>query len=135
MNTLLSILLVEDEPDVRNYLKRALERVVPGACVCVADDGMAALELFASRPLHLIISDHHMPRMTGLELLTHVRTINPGLPFLLISADMTIEARALAAGVSLFLVKPVGFDQLRETITSLLPAPGTEEVGNGDSCL
>lgn len=117
----LIILLVEDEPDVRSFLVRALARVAPHADVHVACDGIEALEDIAKSPPDLIVSDHRMPRMTGLELLVRVRAESQ-IPFIMISADITVQPQALADGVSVFLAKPISLGDLRVTVERLISA-------------
>lgn len=113
------ILLVEDDPDVRSFLARALARVAPHADVHVVCNGIEALDNIANGPPDLIVSDHRMPRMTGLELLVHVRAQSP-TPFIMISADITVQAQALANGVSAFLAKPVSLGELRRVVEQLI---------------
>jgi CheY-like chemotaxis protein len=117
-----SILLVEDEPDVRHFLMRAIQRTIPNVSVTAAADGRAAVEQLHIQVPELIISDHRMPRMTGIELLIYVRT-NWSMPFILISADPIVQTQALAAGASMFLAKPMSLSQLRSAIEQLLNLP------------
>jgi CheY-like chemotaxis protein len=116
------ILLVEDEPDVRNFLVRAIERLTANIKVLAASDGRAALDLIEQAMPDLIISDHRMPRMTGIELLLHVRG-QGATPFILISADPIVQPQALAAGASLFLSKPMSLHQLRSAIEQFIVLP------------
>lgn len=109
------ILLVEDEPDVRTFLVRALGYVVPASTVVQAVDGEEALALFSPDGFDLVLSDHRMPRLTGLELLRAIRAIS-AVPFVLISADRSITNDAYAAGVSEFLNKPLSLAALRSTV-------------------
>jgi CheY-like chemotaxis protein len=118
----LTILLVEDEPDVRSFLARALARVAPNATVRAVCDGVEALEAIAQSPPDLIVSDHRMPRMTGLELLANVRAQWP-TPFIMISADVTVQSQAQTHGVSAFLAKPISLSELRMAIEQLTATP------------
>ena len=62
-----TILLVEDEPDVLDFLQRAVQRIVPEAALLKAANGSDALALLKQRPCDLVISDHRMPQMTGTQ--------------------------------------------------------------------
>jgi two-component system chemotaxis response regulator CheY len=73
----LRILYADDVPELRNLLRISLPR--DGHTVETVEDGTFALEKLRTQPdaFDLLITDHHMPKMTGLELIEHVR----GLPF------------------------------------------------------
>lgn len=115
------ILLAEDEPGVRAFLERALQHAIPGCDVEAVPDGRAALDAFSRSPADLVISDQNMPRLTGLELLAAIRRLSP-VPFVLVSADRGVAARARAAGCSGFLGKPLTLDELRAVVVDLAPA-------------
>ena len=70
----------------------------------------------------LILSDINMPGMNGLELLTQAKQIWPDLPVAMITAygDDESRRRALDAGASDFLVKPLDFDELKSKISGMI---------------
>jgi CheY-like chemotaxis protein len=109
------ILLVEDEGDVRRFFARALSHIAPSAEVVEAANGREALDRFQASTFDLILSDHKMPLMTGVELLRAVRAVSE-VPFLLVTADRSVESEALAAGVSDVLNKPISIAALRNAI-------------------
>ncbi len=115
----LRIILVEDDPDVRNFLHRVMGRIVPDAELCVVENGQEALANFEQGGADLIISDHWMPQMSGLELLRQLRLISQ-IPVVMISADITARNVLLAAGASAFLFKPLSISQLREVVQQFL---------------
>jgi len=92
------ILVVDDEPRIRDLFALMLER--RGRTVITAASAAEALEIVRTRALILVISDQHMPFVTGLELLETVRREKPGLPFVLTSAvmDDEVSSRARLAG-------------------------------------
>lgn len=115
----LRIILVEDDPDVRNFLHRVMGRILPGAELCIAENGQEALTSFEQGGADLIISDHWMPQMSGLELLRQLR-LTSKTPVVMISADITAKNDLLAAGASAFLFKPLSIGQLREVVQQFL---------------
>ena len=115
------IVIADDEDDVREFLLRAVRRYAPQAEVTAVVNGAAALEIMRQRGCDLLISDHRMPVMTGVELLQAVRESQPILPVVIISADMTAEMAAAEAGVTAFFYKPLTIIQIRQIIETWLP--------------
>ncbi|HEX8603776.1 MAG TPA: response regulator, partial [Pseudoduganella sp.] len=116
------IVAVDDQPDSLDVLKRAL--VAANARVYTAGSGIGALNLVASvRPV-LLISDISMPGMDGFELLRKVRALPNcrALPALALTAmaGTRERERALAAGYSDHLPKPVGPAALVQAAAALL---------------
>jgi len=103
-----TILLVEDEPQVRAVVRRALERA--GYAVLVAQDPDDALRLCEARqPIDLLLTDVVMPHMNGRELAERVRSRYPATKALFMSGytdDAILRHGVLDAGVP-FLQKPV----------------------------
>jgi DNA-binding response OmpR family regulator len=81
-----TILLAEDEPAVRDFVRAALGQA--GFSVVAAPDGRAAGDLFAADPgrFDLILTDVIMPHALGTELVARARALRPGVPVLFISA-------------------------------------------------
>lgn len=115
------IIIAEDEDDVREFLTRAVQRAAPTATISAAADGSDALALVLERGCDLIISDQRMPNMTGVELLGAVREHGYTFPFIVISADVTVEQMLQEAGVSAFFYKPLSMRQIREIVEAWLP--------------
>jgi PAS domain S-box-containing protein len=119
-----TILLVDDNPVVRDAARRILER--SGFAVITADDGVHALAVLAD-PMHqlaMLISDITMPRMGGLDVLKQLRNSGSLLPVLLISGYSEVESQAQLAddAHTAFVQKPFGIDALM-TAVGLLLAP------------
>jgi two-component system response regulator YesN len=114
------IILAEDDFDVRLFLMRALSRLQRQAAITAVENGAKALACFQQQGADLIISDHRMPIMSGVELAREIRAVSD-VPFVLISADITVEIPALAAGITMFVLKPVSMDQLRKILDHVLP--------------
>lgn len=100
-----TILVVDDEPDLRDILKKELE--LDGCSVLEAKNGTEALELVKSRQVGAIISDIRMPGGDGLTLLNEVKKHNAALPIILVSGYSDINyARALKLGAAGLYAKP-----------------------------
>jgi CheY-like chemotaxis protein len=117
----LRILTVEDETAVTRLL--ALVLCGPDCSVTSATDGEDALAKIAAsgQPYDIIITDHRMPRVTGLELVRKLRAQRFGGKIVVISAFLDEEnVRAYQAlGVDLMLDKPFDVDELRHAIEVL----------------
>ena len=121
------VLVVDDSRAARQVLVAAMASLGPGTCDEAAD-GAEALKRFASGEYDLVVTDVHMPRLDGLKLIHHIRTgaRRAGVPILVVTTDRTDaeRARALGAGASAFLSKPVGPEDVSRAAASLLqPAP------------
>jgi DNA-binding NtrC family response regulator len=110
------ILIVDDEENVRNALRRALRR--EGYELYFAAEPSEALAKLAETPVDLVLSDHLMPNMTGLELLTRVRDLYPDCVRMILTghADMQTAINAINHGeIYRFLTKP--WDDLELKVT------------------
>jgi two-component system cell cycle sensor histidine kinase/response regulator CckA len=119
-----TVLLVEDNPSVRQIAKRIL--VGEGYQVLEAADGQIALEVSASfdRPIDMVISDAVMPGMTGAAVLDHIRAERPNCKAILMSGytDDEMTRRGISSKNVTFIQKPftpANFTRLvRQTLDS-----------------
>ena len=114
------ILVVDDEPFIRSLIQATVEGM--GHAVCVAEDGLAALEVLQEGGVDLVLTDLLMPRMSGLELVREVRNRFPEVPVVIVTGYASLET-ALAAmheGVYDYLTKPFQIDELRLTVRNAL---------------
>ena len=110
------LLLVDDEPDILDFLERALRRRY---LVTRFSDPAAALAALKVRSFDVLITDHKMPGVTGLELLEVVASLHPDTVRVLISGftDVPEIAQAVARSrIHNFVLKPVDSDRLVEAI-------------------
>jgi signal transduction histidine kinase len=116
-----AILIVDDNPDLREYLRDLL---CDRYDVATVSDGIEALEAIRSRRPDIVLSDVMMPRMTGIQLVAALRsdpeTVN--LPVILLSARVGDEAafEGLDAGSDDYLTKPFTKQELFARIGSHL---------------
>lgn len=119
--TAASILLVEDDRDLREYLARALDRHYSILTAC---DGVEAFEVLAEHSADVIVSDVIMPRMNGIELCKRLKDeVNfCHIPVVLLSVNASLPAKTsgLEGGADIYIEKPVDIDFLIVQINSLL---------------
>lgn len=114
------ILIVDDEPAVREALRRSL--AFEGYATEEAVDGLDAVEKTAAWQPELIVLDVLMPRMDGLTAARRLRASGVTLPILMLTARDTVGDRVtgLDAGADDYLVKPFELDELLARIRALL---------------
>jgi two-component system, probable response regulator PhcQ len=111
------ILIVDDEINICNALRRSLRK--EGYDILVANEPAQALEILKTEKVDLVLSDHLMPNMTGLEFLGIVRDRYPNSVRILLTghADMETAIKAINDGqVYRFLTKPWDDVELKVTL-------------------
>ena len=121
MSDPLRILVVEDEKAVAHMIAMVLGG--PASKVATARNGWEALIKIGScaRPFDLVITDHRMPRMTGLELVRRLRAQNFAGKILVVSGYLSDEdIRAYEEqSVDMMMSKPFDFDELQQAMAVL----------------
>ena len=114
------VLVVDDEPAVRQALDRALR--FEGYSTEMAEDGAAALAAHAEHPADAIVLDVAMPKMDGLEVTRRLRRAGDHTPVLILTARAAIDERVegLDAGADDYLVKPFALEELLARIRALM---------------
>ncbi|WP_300461531.1 hybrid sensor histidine kinase/response regulator [Desulfobacula sp.] len=107
-----SILIVDDEEDIRDILEIALMDI--GYVVFLAENGEKAFEIFKSKQPDIVITDIKMPVMNGIELLRQIKRENPATEVLMITGhgDMDLTIRSLKYEAIDFITKPINVDIL-----------------------
>ena len=121
MSDPLRILVVEDEKAVAHMIAMVLGG--PASKVATARNGWEALIRIGAtaRPFDVVITDHRMPRMTGLQLVHRLRAQNFGGKILVVSghfADEDIRAYE-ELNVDMMMSKPFDFDELQQAMAVL----------------
>jgi CheY-like chemotaxis protein len=119
----MTILLVDDSEDCIATLDLALN-TLPGVVLRSSLSAEAALVMLESDTVSAVITDIHLPEMTGLELVTRIRQ-NPrfrSLPILVVSADAdpSTPARALGLGANAYFAKPFSPSAMRKKLEELI---------------
>lgn len=119
------ILVVDDEPMVRNVAKRMLERL--GYTVELADDGLAALARLDSDvcDVDLVIVDGNMPRLNGLETARRLHARHPALPMIFATGHFDPAGRENLAALGFVdrIEKPFSLERLSTAVAQVLAPP------------
>jgi CheY-like chemotaxis protein len=126
------VLVVDDDHDVRTIICTIL--IEAGYNVYEACDGLEAVDALKKRRYDALLTDYHMPKMDGLELLDLTQAMWPNLPVILASSDSQLADRAgnsLLDPVYALLEKPFERSELLGVIRSAIdgmPKPGPHPV-------
>lgn len=120
------LLVVDDEESIREFLEIMLKK--EGYQVTLAEDGQQAIDLLKGKSFDMIISDMQMPRVTGIELLKHVKDNCPEIVFMMITAFGTTESavEAMKMGAYDYITKPFKIDEVRINIANALRSQNLE---------
>jgi DNA-binding response OmpR family regulator len=113
----LHILIVDDEPAIRDIMARVLVRA--GFQVDVAEDGEHAWDAVGRRSYDLIITDEKMPRLTGAGLIDRLRRKGAMIPVLLMSG-VAVSVETETGPPDGFIAKPFSFSSLLSEANRLL---------------
>jgi DNA-binding NtrC family response regulator len=111
------ILVVDDEPNIRRLVSAILRQ--QGYSVTEAADARMALAALDQERFDLVISDLHMPGLSGIALTKRIRSRDPVLPILIMSGDLDEAYDALTARATAFLPKPFARDRLLKAVRRL----------------
>jgi two-component system response regulator MprA len=114
-----NILVVDDEPAVRQSIQRAL--ILEEYSVRMASDGLEALTAISSEQPDVVILDVLMPGIDGLEVARRLRRTGNDVPILMLTAREAIDDRVagLDAGADDYLVKPFALAELLARVRAL----------------
>ena len=120
------VLVVDDEPAVRESLERAL--TLEGHHVELAGDGRAALERLGDWSADAVILDLLMPGLDGVEVCRRLRKAGDRTPVLMLTARDGVSSRVegLDAGADDYLVKPFALDELLARLRALARRTGSD---------
>lgn len=115
-----TILVVDDDPQLRRALKEAISRM--SYTVVLAEDPYDALRKLDEGAVSMIVTDMKMPGMDGVEFIREARKKVGSLPILVITGYATIEnaVNAMKEGACDYLMKPFSFDALTKAVESII---------------
>jgi two-component system response regulator HydG len=111
-----TVLVVDDDHAHRTMLNTLISGW--GYAVSEADDGSTAVENVKKTAFDLVLMDVRMVRVSGLEALETIKSVNPAIPVIIMTAYSSVETAvaALKQGAHDYLTKPLDFDKLRLTL-------------------
>jgi DNA-binding response OmpR family regulator len=135
-----SILIIDDEPNLRRSLALILQRA--GYSVNTAENAREVKHYLAAGAYDMVFLDLKMPEVNGMELLPEIRQIYPEMPVLILTAHATLESaiEAVRKGARDYLLKPVDPEEILERVKQILaeqeqPKRRREIVGEIQSLL
>lgn len=114
------ILVVDDDISHCTILQALLRGW--GYRVALANNGLQALEKVREKVFDLVLCDIRMAEMDGIETLKEIKTFNPSIPVLIMTAYSSVDTavEALKSGALDYLIKPLDFDKLQLTLSEAL---------------
>lgn len=124
------VLIADDETTWLDILKQGLSRM--GITVTACYNGQEALETYKQSPtdFDLILTDHAMPFMTGLDLAKEIKKMKTGIPIILYSGHINIVSPNEAAklGITSYIIKPIEISNLAKIITEIIQNRTKQQV-------
>lgn len=117
-NDEVTILVVEDHPEMRAYIRSLLT----GYHILEAGNGLEALEVLSNHTVDFIVTDYMMPKMDGYEFIKSLKQKNTNIPVIVLTAraDTGAKLRVLRLGIDDYLIKPFNPDELLVRIQNSL---------------
>ncbi len=118
--TPLRVLVVDDEPPIRRFLRTSLS--AQGYHVLEADNAVAALHMIGGHPPDVVVLDLGLPDVDGLEVIRRIRAQEIAVPIIVLSSrtDETGKVQALDLGADDYVTKPFGMDELLARLRAAL---------------
>ena len=132
MNRTHHIAVIDDERESLAAISRALRRV--GYRVDSYEDSQEAMaQLDRFKQFDLVITDLKMPRVTGMDLLRAVRSVNPEAGVLMVTGHGTVETavEAMRLGADDYILKPLDLFELRDRVRQILESRAPRRPGIG----
>lgn len=126
-----TVLVVDDEPVLAEMVSMALR--YEGWNITTAGDGSSAIAAARHQRPDVVVLDVMLPDMSGLDVLHKLRSENPGLPVLLLTAKDAVEDRiaGLTAGGDDYVTKPFSIEEVVLRLRALLRRTGVTTVDSG----
>jgi len=120
----MNILIVDDERDICDFLSDFLRK--EGHDVATISDPTKAIEDIKHNAYHLIILDIMMPKLSGIDLLSQIRSFDEEVSVVILTGYPSVETAAdsIGYGVSAYLKKPFAIDDLRSVLFKIAQKKG-----------
>ncbi|HMQ54470.1 MAG TPA: response regulator [Anaerolineae bacterium] len=115
-----TLLLVEDDPLLRNWLAYAFKNLNLDVRLFIASNGAEAWQLLQQNPVDLLWTDYEMPSLNGATLIRRAVGQYPHLPVVLMSGNLSAAQAAVADLGIQVLAKPFTLEDIQQVLTSLL---------------
>ena len=125
------ILVVDEDSDIRLLYTNALSYY--GCQVDVVKDGAAGWEALQANNYNLLITEHRLPRLTGVELVRKLRAAHMAMPVVMTAVQLPMQelARDPSLQLAAMLPKPFYISELLETVTDVLGQAGCDRLPLG----
>ena len=122
------ILVVDEDPYICHLTAEVLIR--NGYDVNAAEDGATAWKELNTDPYHLLITDHNIPKVTGVQLIKKLRAARMSLPVIMAAAALPKKTFTRQPGLqaSATLLKPYSMEELLKTVKEILRAGGSPRL-------
>lgn len=123
MGTPMRILIIEDNYEIRNFLKESLES--EAYAVDSAEDGEQGSYLARTNEYDLIILDNILPKKNGIQICNEIRRIGKDVPIIMLSVESGVDKKVLLleSGADDYMTKPFSYKELRARIKVILRRP------------
>jgi DNA-binding NtrC family response regulator len=113
------ILIVDDELGIRESLKLILENDYD---ISEATNGQECLEYLKQDPVDLVLLDIKMPKISGLDILKQIKSINPDIKVIMVTGYKSVETatKSIQTGAIDYIVKPFNSKEILEKVEKLL---------------
>jgi len=120
----LSVLIVDDEPEVSELIARRIKKEASGISITIVENGLKCMEHLESNQVDCILSDYQMPGMDGMKLLETLRSQGNTTPFIFITAqgNEDVARQAFKSGAYDYFTKDGGFAQFARITNSIFQA-------------
>ncbi|WP_256218485.1 response regulator [Bacillus sp. MUM 116] len=116
----LKVILVEDDPMVREVHRQFIERIEGFTIIATASNGLEGIKLIKDSQPDLAIIDIYMPHVSGLEMVRELRSENVAIDVIAITAANDIETvhRVLQQGAVDYIMKPFTFERIKKSLVN-----------------
>lgn len=117
----MKIIIIDDEPKIRKGLGKILNMHPGWTVLDTFTEGESAIRFLAENPVDVVITDIHMPGMTGLDMIDRIKESNKKVSFVILSGYGRFEyaQRAIDLGVKKFLMKPTSPEEVTQALEQI----------------